>query len=146
MDEMLILVDPQDNVIGSATKMAVHRHGLLHRAFSIFIFNRRGELLLQKRAAGKYHSGGLWTNSCCGHPRRDECTYGAARRRLQEEMGFSCELWNVLDLTYRARVAEGWQWADIDTVNRQIRDEPHIFTCWFHEILDYISLNDLRRR
>ena len=88
----VILVDEQDNAIGSMGKMEVHEKAILHRAFSIFIFNKKGEILLQKRAANKYHSGGLWTNTCCSHPRPGEDTLTAAHNRLQEEMGFTTEL------------------------------------------------------
>ena len=90
--ETLILVDENDNPLGTGEKLAVHREGALHRCFSIFVFNGTDQTLLQKRAITKYHSGGLWTNTCCGHPVEGEETRDAARRRLQEEMGFDCEL------------------------------------------------------
>ena len=92
MQEKVILVDEQDQEIGEEEKMRAHREGRLHRSFSIFIFNSKGEMLLQKRAKDKYHSGGLWTNTCCGHPRSGEKTQEAAVRRLKEEMGFDCAL------------------------------------------------------
>jgi isopentenyl-diphosphate delta-isomerase len=92
MKEKVILVDKNDKEVGIGEKMETHLTGKLHRAFSIFIFNSQGELLLQKRAKTKYHSGGLWTNTCCSHPRPGELTEKAAHRRLQEEMGFDCQL------------------------------------------------------
>lgn len=92
MQERVILVDRMGREIGTEEKLKAHREGKLHRAFSIFIFNTVGELLLQKRSKTKYHSGGLWTNTCCGHPRPGESHYDAARRRLNEEMGFDCDL------------------------------------------------------
>lgn len=92
MEELLILVNPQDRITGCAPKLMVHQQGLLHRAFSIFVFDELGRLLLQQRSYEKYHSQGLWTNTCCGHPRPGERSSAAARRRLHEEMGMSCRL------------------------------------------------------
>jgi len=88
MKEQVILVDKDDNSIGSEEKMKAHAEGKLHRAFSVFIYNSKGEMLLQQRAFDKYHSGGLWTNACCSHPRLGESIKQAAHRRLKEEMGF----------------------------------------------------------
>lgn len=106
--EELVLVDEYDRATGTAEKMQVHRDGLLHRAFSIFIFDLKGRLLLQKRALGKYHSQGLWTNTCCGHPRPGEPTLAAARRRLLEEMGIDCPvLMEVEAFVYRTQVSNG---------------------------------------
>ena len=90
--EYVVLVDEQDNAIGTMEKQQAHVEGVLHRAFSIFIFNSEKKLLLQKRASSKYHCGGLWTNTCCSHPREKETILDAANRRLQEEMGMQCEL------------------------------------------------------
>ena len=92
VNEYVILVDEQDNDIGVMEKMQAHQEGLLHRAFSVFIFNDKDELLLQQRALSKYHSAGLWTNTCCSHPRPNETIKDAANRRLFEEMGMSCVL------------------------------------------------------
>src|SRR6186713_976701 len=89
--EHVILVDNDDNDLGSMEKMEAHRKGILHRAFSVLLFNSKGEMLLQKRAAHKYHSAGLWTNTCCSHPRPGEQMEEAVRRRLQEEMGIECQ-------------------------------------------------------
>jgi isopentenyl-diphosphate delta-isomerase len=92
IEETVILVDRDDQETGTMEKMDAHLQGKLHRAFSVFIFNKKGELLLQQRAEGKYHSGGKWTNTCCSHPRPGEITLAAAHRRLQEEMGIAAEL------------------------------------------------------
>src|ERR1700750_2478979 len=93
----VILVNDQDEQIGAMEKIEAHRKALLHRAFSVFIFNSKGEMLLQQRAFQKYHSGGLWTNACCGHPSPGETTAAAAKRRLMEEMGFTTELDELFD-------------------------------------------------
>jgi isopentenyl-diphosphate delta-isomerase len=100
----VILVDHLDNQIGLMEKMQVHQRGLLHRAFSVFVFNEKGELLLQKRAMGKYHSPGLWTNTCCSHPSLGEDNLTAANRRLQEEMGMQCTLSKAFDFIYHAHL------------------------------------------
>jgi isopentenyl-diphosphate Delta-isomerase len=98
----VILVNEKDEVLGKEEKMKAHIEGLLHRAFSIFIFNSKGEMLLQQRAIEKYHSGGLWTNACCSHPAPDESTATAALRRLQEEMGFVTTITKQFDFVYKA--------------------------------------------
>src|SRR5262245_1626705 len=90
--DQVILVDEQDNEIGTMEKMQAHREGRLHRAFSILIFNPKGELMLQKRAITKYHSGGLWTNTCCSHPGKDESIKLSAQRKLKQEMGLEVQL------------------------------------------------------
>ena len=100
--EKIILVDKHDNEIGVIEKIETHRLGLLHRAFSIFIFNEKGEMLLQKRALSKYHSGGLWSNTCCGHPRPNELTKQAAIRRLGEEFGFETSINKLFHFSYHA--------------------------------------------
>ena len=102
MSEMVVLVDEQDNETGVMPKLEAHEVGLLHRAFSVFVFNNKGELLLQQRALDKYHSAGLWTNTCCSHPRPGENVLDAAHRRLIEEMGFDCELKEVFSFVYKA--------------------------------------------
>ena len=106
MQERVILVDRLDREIGTEEKLKAHREGKLHRAFSVFIFNAKGELLLQKRAATKYHSGSLWTNTCCSHPRPGESHYCAARRRLNEEMGFDCELTELFSFVYHTKTGK----------------------------------------
>src|SRR5437868_2002286 len=103
----VILVNKRDEPTGSMEKLAAHQQGLLHRAFSIFIFNDNGELLLQQRAIDKYHSGGLWTNTCCSHPQPGEETIVAAQRRLKEEMGFTTSIKKVFDFVYKAEFGNG---------------------------------------
>src|SRR6188474_3272128 len=98
----VILVDEKDQPIGAMGKLEVHQKGLLHRAFSVFILNEKGEMLLQKRAVNKYHSAGLWTNACCSHPKPGADTVEAATKRLQEEMGFTTRLEKVFDFIYKA--------------------------------------------
>jgi isopentenyl-diphosphate Delta-isomerase len=100
----VILVTAQDEEVGVMEKMEAHQKGLLHRAFSVFIFDREGRMLLQQRAAQKYHGGLLWTNACCSHPYPNEDVKDAAERRLQEELGFSIELKKIFSFTYRAEV------------------------------------------
>lgn len=107
MPEILILVNEEDNIIGTEEKLKAHIDGLLHRAFSVMIFNNKGQLLIQKRAKNKYHSAGLWANSCCGHPRLGEDNTEAAQRRLQEELGFSCDLVKISELKYSLKLQNG---------------------------------------
>jgi isopentenyl-diphosphate delta-isomerase len=154
-------VDAQDRAIGTASKLAVHRSGTLHRAFSVVLFDPRGRMLLQRRARSKYHSGGLWTNTCCGHPRPDETLVAAARRRLAEEMGVSCDLRPVGAFTYRARIGEleeheydhvlvgrfdgaprpaaseveDWRWVDPAAAAAELAEAPARFTVWFGRVL-----------
>ncbi len=116
MEEQVILVNGQDEETGVAEKMEAHQQGLLHRAFSVFIFNSRGEMLLQQRALDKYHSGGLWTNTCCSHPRPGESTRVAAERRLKEEMGFQVSLEKVFDFVYKADFDNGLTEYEFDHV------------------------------
>ena len=104
--ESVILVDEHDNMLGTMEKMAVHRLGQLHRAFSVFIFNGAGELLLQQRAFEKYHSAGKWSNACCSHPRPGESNINAASRRLKEELGLECELSPSFSFVYKAEFGE----------------------------------------
>lgn len=103
----VILVNEQDDPIGVMEKMQVHQLGLLHRAFSVFIFDERGRMLLQQRAAGKYHGAGLWTNACCSHPFPGEAVEAAAVRRLKEELGFTTPLQKIFTFTYHAQVENG---------------------------------------
>jgi isopentenyl-diphosphate Delta-isomerase len=105
--ERVILVDESDTPLGTMEKMEAHEKGVLHRAFSVFIFNSNGEMLLQQRSFSKYHSGGLWTNTCCSHPREGETTIEAAHRRLQEEMGFDCEIEKAFDFIYKKELDKG---------------------------------------
>lgn len=162
IDEQLILVDERDRVIGTSEKLAAHRDGRLHRAFSVFIFNASGELLLQQRAAGKYHSGKLWSNTCCGHPRPGEPTAAAAARRLQEEMGFTTPLRHRLSVSYELQVGVGlyeheynhvftgsfnespqpdlrevrdWRWANPADIVADMRAHGGSYTAWFRVLL-----------
>nr|WP_294874298.1 isopentenyl-diphosphate Delta-isomerase [uncultured Pedobacter sp.] len=122
-EESVILVDEHDNVIGTMPKMEAHLAGKLHRAFSVFIFNTNGELLLQRRAEDKYHSGGQWTNTCCSHPRLGEETLNAANRRLNEEMGMECKLEYGFNFTYHAELTSGISENEYDHVFFGISDQ-----------------------
>jgi isopentenyl-diphosphate delta-isomerase len=160
--ERVVLVDEQDRELGAAEKLAAHAAGTLHRAFSIFVFNSKGQLLLQRRARSKYHSGGLWSNTCCGHPRPGEANVEAARRRLREEMNFDCELRAAFEFLYRAQFTnelveheydhvfvgefdglvapdeaevEDWAWATLDELRRDIGARPDDYTYWLKAAL-----------
>lgn len=157
--EHVVLVNEQDIGTGTMEKMEAHKKGLLHRAFSVFIFNTKGEMLLQQRAINKYHSGGLWTNACCSHPKPDEDTGDAALRRLQEEMGFTTSLEKIFDFVYRAEFDNGlteyefdhvftgeyegpiefdkqevmdYCYKSLEDVRHSIEEHPQKFTQWFH--------------
>ncbi|MBD3329397.1 isopentenyl-diphosphate Delta-isomerase [Candidatus Dojkabacteria bacterium] len=165
MDE-IILVNKDDNVLGSGEKLDVHKKGLTHRAFSIFIFNSDGELMLQKRDSGKYHSGGLWTNTCCSHPRKGEDINIAVHRRLKEEMGFDTQLEEKFVFHYRAEFdngliedevdhvfygyydgepelnpeeAEDWKWISLEDLKEDIKANPENYTAWLREIIGKID-------
>ena len=116
------MVNEQDEAIGLSEKLEAPRSGDLHRAISVFVFNTKGELLLQKRAAGKYHGGGLWSNTCCSHPRPDESSIDCAHRRLKEEMGFDCPLEERFSLIYRADVGNGLTEHEYDHVFFGVHD------------------------
>jgi isopentenyl-diphosphate delta-isomerase len=116
MNELLILVDENDNEIGSMNKLAVHQSGVLHRAFSIFIFNKNGEILLQQRADLKYHSAGLWSNTCCSHPLKGEQMNDAVSRRLKEEMGLECTTQLQFSFIYKAKLENGLTEHELDHV------------------------------
>lgn len=124
MIQEVILVNEQDEAIGKMEKLAVHQQPQLHRAFSIFIFNTKGEMLLQQRAFHKYHSGGLWTNACCGHPAPDSAsTQSAALKRLGEEMGMGCNLKYGFQFIYKAAVGHGLMEHELDHVFFAITDQ-----------------------
>jgi isopentenyl-diphosphate delta-isomerase len=158
MQEEVILVDELDNAIGVMEKLEAHKKGLLHRAFSVFIFNLQGQLLLQQRALNKYHSAGLWTNTCCSHPRPNEDSFAAANRRLMEEMGLICELEHKTQFTYKTNFdngliehefdhvffgtttlnpiinkdeVESFVWIDLDKLKTDIELNPDKYTSWF---------------
>jgi isopentenyl-diphosphate delta-isomerase len=122
--EQVVLVNEQDEAIGVMEKMEAHEKALLHRAFSVFIFNQSGELLLQQRALDKYHSGGLWTNTCCSHPRPNESVSSAASRRLREEMGFEVPLEKIFDFVYKASFDNGLTEHEFDHVFVGYYDGP----------------------
>jgi len=124
MQEMLVLVDENGKEVGACEKFEAHRKGLLHRAFSIFIFNSKGEVLLQRRALDKYHSGGLWANTCCSHPRVGEALDEAIHRRLQEEMGFDCPLEEVFSFSYYVKFSNGLSENEYDHVFKGYYDGP----------------------
>lgn len=158
-ENKVILVDKNDDMVGTMDKMEAHKQGLLHRAFSIFIFNSKGEMLLQQRALSKYHSGGLWTNACCSHPMPGEKTEDAARRRLTEEMGFETPIEKIFDFTYKADFHNGltehefdhvfageyegeidinpdevndFVYKEVSAIKNEMQTEPQKFTAWFH--------------
>ena len=163
-EEKVILVDKNDNQVGLMPKLEAHEKGVLHRAFSIFIFNSKYELLLQRRASSKYHSGGLWTNTCCSHPREGEDILDAANRRLDEEMGIKTSLRKVYDFIYKAELdnqltehefdhvfygvfdndptlnkdeAEDFKWVDMETLNNDIIKNEDNYTVWFKIAFEY---------
>ncbi|NVK52594.1 MAG: isopentenyl-diphosphate Delta-isomerase [Flavobacteriaceae bacterium] len=158
LEEQVILVDTDDRQIGLMPKMEAHEKALLHRAFSVFIFNDKGELMLQQRAVDKYHSPLLWTNTCCSHQREGETNIVAGKRRLQEEMGFSCELEEVFWFVYKAPFDNGlteheldhvmvgrynknpkinkeevaaFKWMPLVAVKKDIENRPELYTEWF---------------
>jgi isopentenyl-diphosphate Delta-isomerase len=116
MDELLILVDENDNETGSMNKLAAHQSGVLHRAFSVFVFNQKGEILLQQRADDKYHSAGLWSNTCCSHPVKGEMIDVAVSRRLKEEMGIECITQFKFSFIYKAALEHGLTEHELDHV------------------------------
>ena len=126
-EDKVILVTEQDDMVGVMDKMEAHRQGLLHRAFSIFIFNSKAEMLLQQRAITKYHSGGLWTNACCSHPMPGEKTKDAAVRRLHEELGFETPLEKIFDFVYKAELDNGLTEYELDhLLDGEYEDEMNI--------------------
>lgn len=167
---LVILVDERDNPLGEAEKMAAHQNGgQLHRAFSVFVFNQRGELLLQRRAKEKYHFGGLWSNTACGHPAPGQGVVEAATQRLQEEMGFATQLRDVASFVYHAQDAQSglveyeldhvlvgrfdgeptanpdevdeWRFVDLRELSPHMRDRPDEYTPWFP-----LAIKELQQR
>jgi isopentenyl-diphosphate delta-isomerase len=162
-EEMVILVNEKDEQIGLMPKMEAHEKAVLHRAFSVFVFNDNNELMLQQRALGKYHSPGLWTNTCCSHQRDGESSLEAGSRRLQEEMGFTTELKETTSFIYKAAFDNGltehefdhvlvgkfnsepkinenevhsWKWMPIQEVREDIKINPEYYTAWFKIIFE----------
>ncbi|WEK21788.1 MAG: isopentenyl-diphosphate Delta-isomerase [Candidatus Pedobacter colombiensis] len=141
--ENVILVDENDNEIGVMEKMEAHIQGKRHRAFSIFIFNKKGELLLQKRAADKYHSGGKWTNTCCSHPRQGETTDDAANRRLREEMGMKADIHPVFRFLYDTEIMPGIIEHEYDHVYVGVTDALPVLNPAEVSEYCYIAMKDL---
>lgn len=163
--EQVILVDAQDNEIGQMEKQQAHETGTLHRAFSVFVYTSTGELILQQRALHKYHSGGLWTNTCCSHPRPGEGNLDAAKRRLQEEMGIACDLQHAFSFLYHKEVGglieheldhvfigtfdgepqinpeevASWRAVPIDTVLSNMAAHPDEYTVWFRLCMERVE-------
>ncbi len=174
-EEQVILVNAADDPIGTMPKLEAHRKGLLHRAFSVFIINDKGEIMLQQRAAHKYHSPLLWTNTCCSHQRMGEGNIEAGRRRLFEEMGFTTELRELFSFVYKAPFDNGltehefdhvmmgiynnlpninpkevanWQWMHPEKIKTAIIKQPECYTVWFKIIFErfYDHLEDTFKR
>lgn len=163
MEEFVVLIDEQDTPLGLMEKQQAHVAGLLHRAFSVFVFNSKNELLLQQRADEKYHSPSLWTNSCCSHPRENETYEEAAHRRLQEELGFDCVVEEKFHFIYKAKLGEqlyeheldrvfvGYyegemninpeevkavKWISMEDLIADMKEHPENYTAWFKIIFD----------
>ena len=162
-EEKVILVDREDNPVGTLPKMEAHEKGVLHRAFSVFILNQKGELMLQQRALHKYHSPGLWTNTCCSHQRDGEENLQAGTRRLEEEMGFSVPLEELFSFIYKAPFDNGlteheldhvmlgyyegipeinsdevnaWKWMSLNEIASDLTVNPESYTVWFKIIFE----------
>ncbi len=163
--EYVILVNKNDKPLGTMEKIEAHEKAVLHRAFSVFIFNSEGKLMLQQRALHKYHSPGLWTNTVCSHPHAGEGTLAAAHRRMIEEMGFDCHIKEAFSFVYKADVGEGlkehefdhvftgiyddkpspnpdevaeWKYVDLDYVAKDVIEHPDEYTEWFRIALDQV--------
>src|SRR3989338_259866 len=166
MTDYVIIGDEQNKEIGTEEKMKAHEEGLLHRAFSIVIYNSKGEMLLQKRAATKYHSQNLWSNACCSHPRPNERLEDAARRRLNEELGLECKLQKAFSFIYRADVGIGlieheydfvfisytdaypkenkvevaeYKWMDKLSIKQDVKQNPEDYTSWFRILFENLK-------
>ena len=162
ISQEVILVDENDREIGTMDKMEAHQQGKLHRAFSVFIFNPNKELLIQRRAEGKYHSAGLWTNTCCSHPAPNETVIDAANRRLEEEMGMKANLSPLFQFTYNAvlenqlteyeldhvligfsdeepqinaKEVSEYRWVTLSQIEKDLASTPEQFTVWFLKIM-----------
>jgi len=163
--EKVVLVDEKDTSIGEMEKMEAHEKAVLHRAFSVFVFNDKDELMLQQRALSKYHSPGLWTNTCCSHPRPGEEVLDAGHRRLMEEMGFNCAIEKIFDFIYKAKLDKGltehefdhvligryeddphinpdevesWKWMKMDAIDKDMKAHPEKYTIWFRIAFDRV--------
>ena len=165
MEERVILVDESDREIGSEDKLEAHRQGKLHRAFSIFVFNPDGQILLQKRSTKKYHSDGLWTNTCCSHPRPGEPIDEEVQRKLKQEMGFQCDLQWIFNFTYKVQFknslieheldhvfigrydgspqpnpdeVDDWKWMDLEALINDVKVNPEIYSYWLKICIDQV--------
>lgn len=174
LEEKVILVNENDEQIGLMPKLEAHQKAMLHRAFSVFVFNDNNELMLQQRAFHKYHSPGLWTNTCCSHQRDGESNIQAGKRRLQEEMGFVTELKETTSFIYKAPFDNGltehefdhvmvghynddpkinkdevasWKWMPLEEVKQDINQQPMLYTEWFKIIFEkfYDHINILKK-
>lgn len=173
MEEFVVLVDQDDQKLGLMEKQQAHVAGLLHRAFSVFVFNSKGELMIQQRAADKYHSPTLWTNTCCSHPRDNESYEEAAHRRLVEEMGFDCVLDFKFSFIYKAHLDNNlteheldhvfigyyddepklnlkevmaYRWVELEDLKKDIEVNPHDYTAWFKIIFEhYVSFIETKK-
>lgn len=164
--EKVVLVDKNDRKIGEEEKILAHKEGKTHRAFSVFIFDSQKKLLLQKRSTTKYHSGGLWTNTCCGHPRPKELTKNAATRRLKEETDLECQLTKIFDFGYKYKFRNGltenefdhvyigfsdkkprpntkeysaYKYLSLSEIKKELKTKPRIYTFWFRKIFKRIQ-------
>lgn len=165
MEEKVILVDENDKELGVEEKLKTHQEGKLHRAFSIFVLNSKGELLLQKRAKNKYHSGGLWSNTCCSHPSPGNSIEEESRKRLKEEMGFDCDLKEAFSFIYSIKFDENlsenefdhvfigksdadpepnpeevgeWKWVGLEELKKDIEKNPENYTYWLRLSIDKV--------
>ena len=168
VEKKVVLVDKSGNQIGLMPKLEAHQKGILHRAFSIFLFNSKNQILLQKRSLIKYHSAGLWTNTCCSHPRDGEDIIDAGKRRLYEEMGIKTELKKEFEFTYNAVLENGltehefdhvlignfngnpilnkdevedWKWMSLEEIEKDINENQEDYTVWFVIAFDYFYKN-----
>ncbi|MDP7324429.1 MAG: isopentenyl-diphosphate Delta-isomerase [Candidatus Woesearchaeota archaeon] len=168
MEDQIILVDKKDNQVGTEGKLAAHQKALLHRAFSIYIFNDKGEVLIQRRNKNKYHSGGLWSNTCCSHPRDEEDIELAIYRRLKEEMDFDCEMRKIFDILYRCEFdnglteneflhvfvgkysgevtanpeeAEAWKWMNATDLLVDVKTNPEKYSYWLIKCIEKVLEN-----
>jgi isopentenyl-diphosphate Delta-isomerase len=159
LKEQVILVNERDEALGNMEKLEAHEKGLLHRAISVFVFNSKGEMLLQQRALHKYHSAGLWSNTCCSHPRPEESTASAASRRLKEEMGIVCDLIHKTEFVYKVQFENGlteheydhvftgifngtslpnseevhdYRWISLPELEKECLSHPETYPYWFH--------------
>lgn len=170
MEDKVILVDRNDKKIGLDGKMSAHRKGHLHRAISIFVFNRKGETMLQQRALTKYHSKGLWTNTCCSHPLDGETILHAAHRKLKQEMGFDCKMRESFSFIYKEKVGSGltehefdhvlfgvydrppklnpeeakdWKWMSMKELRKDAKAHPRRYTAWLKVLLNNEKLGKM---